>query len=71
MLRIVSCHTSTQQQCFLKTVKLSSTKVMIEELLVWMQDQAEVSFYQVKGEITDNANQHIVKQFQYSPPEER
>lgn len=42
----------------------------IEELLVWMQDQAEVSFYQVKGEIIDNATHKVVKEFQYSPPDE-
>lgn len=41
----------------------------IEELIIWMNSQAEANFGQTNGEIIDNHTQHVVKGFQYNPPE--
>lgn len=41
----------------------------IEELIAWLNSQAEASFGELNGEIIDNATQEVVKHFQYVPPE--
>lgn len=42
----------------------------IEELMMWMNNQAEASFGEIKGEIIDNMTHQIVKQFEFTPPPE-
>lgn len=41
----------------------------IEELMMWMYEQAEVSSHNanIRGEVMDNATQSIVKNFHYNP----
>lgn len=41
----------------------------IDELLMWMHEQAEVSSHNknINGEVTDNASNNVVKRFQYNP----
>lgn len=42
----------------------------VEELINWINNQAEASFDEVNGEILDIKTQQIVKHIQYIPPEE-
>lgn len=38
----------------------------VEELIVWMNGQAESSFNEIKGDIIDNKTHQIIKSIQYS-----
>lgn len=37
----------------------------VEELILWMNSQAEASFSEIKGDIIDNKTHQIVKSVQY------
>lgn len=41
----------------------------VEKLLGWIQEQADSSFGETRGEIIDNTSQKVVKHFAYTPPE--
>ncbi len=41
----------------------------VEELIVWLNNQAESSFGQSNSNIIDNQTQQVIKNFQYNLPE--
>ena len=42
----------------------------LEQLSVWMDEQAESAFSTIKGEILDNKTHEVIKRFEFNPPEE-
>jgi hypothetical protein len=41
----------------------------LEQLTEWLSDQVESSFGEIKGEIYDHHENHLVKTIEYSPPD--
>lgn len=42
----------------------------LDQLYIWMSEQAESAFSTIKGEILDNKKNAIIRKFEFIPPEE-